>query len=212
MTLTGGAGLAITTGLQLDSGGILVVGTNTSPTSYPISGPGVLTGTNSNNREMIFHVTGSQTTLDVTAPIYSNGGGLTKADGGLLTLGAQEFYTGTTAVNQGTLQLAGGNNTIFSVYTVAPTPGSPTLTFSGQVLSVNNGGTLDLNGTNQAFSVLNTGNNAQLEGGTILNSTLPTHCPRPCISPRTARTPGRAISVPAPACSISCAMAITSLP
>lgn len=170
----GGASLAITTGLQLDSGGILVVGTDGAPNSrvYTISGTGTLTGTNTLNRELIIHTTGTGTTLNITAPIFVNGGGLTKADGGKLAIGTQAFYTGDTAVNSGTLQLASGAaNTIFKPYSTAPSSGNSGVAFSGQNLTVNIGGTLDLNGNNQAIANLRSGGTVPLSGGTIINST-----------------------------------------
>jgi len=169
VTLNNGANLTIQGALQLDSGGLLAVGDNVNPLNYTINGPGTLTDVNATSREIIAHVTGSQTTLTINAPIFSNGGGLTKADGGTLVLGTTETYIGTTAVNQGTLKLAGGNNTLFSVWSTAPTAGNSAAAVSGQATNVNFGGTLDLNGNNQALNVLNTGNGTQLLGGTIIN-------------------------------------------
>ncbi len=177
LTLNNGASSSLTigaAGLQIDSGGILAVGTNAAVATYSISGPGILTGTNNLNRELIFHTTGTGTTLTVSAPIFVNGGGLTKADGGMLVLGAAETYTGDTVVNGGTLQLAGGNNTIFRPLTTGPTPGNQGSGATGQNLTVSFGGTLDLNGTLQSVGSLRSGSATQLAGGTIVNSNVGT--------------------------------------
>ncbi|WP_395736536.1 autotransporter-associated beta strand repeat-containing protein [Prosthecobacter sp.] len=170
-----GSTATINTALQLDSGGILVLGTNGAPntTSYTIQG-GTLTGTNSLNRELVFHTVGTGTTLTVNAPIFVNGGGLTKADGGTLVLGSAETYTGDTVINGGTLQLAGGQNTIFKVYSAPLAAGNPGTTINGQNLTVDFGGTLDLNGTTQTVANLRSGSGTDMAGGTILNSNAST--------------------------------------
>ena len=173
LTLTSGGGATINKGLQLDSGGVLAVGNadNVTATSYTIGGTGMLTGTNTLNREMVFHVTGAANTLTVNAPIYANGGGLTKADGGTLVLGTAEPYIGNTTLNGGVTKLAGGNNTLFMVYSTPTTAGNTAAGVTGQLLYVDNGATLDLAGTTQAVGNLLSGSGTQLAGGTILNST-----------------------------------------
>src|SRR5207248_2637373 len=124
-------------------------------------------------RELVFHVTGTGTTLTVNAPIFVNGGGLTKGDGGTLVLGAPETYTGNTALNGGLTRLGTGvgTNPVFAVYSTAPTPGNSGTGVSGQLFYVNSGATFDLNGNNQAVSNLLSGSGTQLAGGTIINST-----------------------------------------
>ena len=168
----------ITTGLQLDSGAVLALQSATIQTSgVGGSNPYVfLTGTNTLNREMIFHTVGASTVLTVNAPIFASAagtapqGGLTKADAGTLVLGTSELYLGDTTVNGGTLKLAGGQNTIFRPFTTAPTAGNSTAGVSGQNLTIDFGGALDLNGTTQSVANLRSGSGIQLAGGTIINS------------------------------------------
>ncbi len=161
----------IATGLQLDSGAVLALNSATinSGGSYQY-----LTGSNTLNREMIFHTVGAGTTLTVNAPIFSNGSGLTKADAGTLLLGTAEVYTGDTTINGGTLKLGGGQNTIFRPFNTAPTPGNSGAAVSAQNLTVNFGGALDLNGTTQSVANLRSGSGTQLMGGTIINSSATT--------------------------------------
>ncbi len=159
--------------LEIASGGILAAG-NASITGGGILQSEFTAGTQfaptAFGREMIFHVTAGNT-LSV-APVIFGTGGLTKADGGALTLSSQETYVGQTTINGGTLQLAGIPNTIFMPYTLFTNGnGSSTSTPSGQVFQVNLGGTLDLNGANQAVG--NFSSQGQGSGGVITNSSLP---------------------------------------
>ena len=69
--------------------------------------------------------------------------GMNKAGFGTLTLSQPQYYTGQTTINQGTLKLNAGTNTI------AVPVGT-----SGQPLGLNAGGTLDLNGNVQVAGTL----------------------------------------------------------
>src|SRR5205807_1794713 len=115
LTMRGTSTLAVGSGgsLILASGGILAVGANS------ITGSGIIaseftTGSaftpTAYGREVLVHVTAGNT-LSV-APVIFGTAGLTKGDGGTLTLGAQNTYVGTTTINGGTLKLGGGLNTI----------------------------------------------------------------------------------------------------
>ncbi|HLF38970.1 MAG TPA: autotransporter-associated beta strand repeat-containing protein, partial [Burkholderiales bacterium] len=93
--------------------------------------------------------------LDISAAI-SGAGGLTKAGAGTVTLSGANTYTGTTAVNAGTLRLAGGD-------AIADT-GVVTLANTADV-------TLDLNGTSETIGSLAgggaNGGNVTLGAGTL---------------------------------------------
>lgn len=133
--------------LTVESGGVLASTGNTG-----IQG-GILQ--TSSNRDLIVHALGD---LQVGAVIANSTGGLTKTGAGTLTLGASNLYTGATTINQGTLKLAGGDNTIFA----------------GQTLNVNFGGTLDLNGNLQTVGLLRSlgsgGNEVPANGGIVTTS------------------------------------------
>ena len=94
--------------------------------------------------------TNSQSVTLATA-LTSSGGSLTKLGAGTLILSAANTYTAGTTVSAGTLQLSGSG-------TLGSTSGSLTV----------NGGTVDLNGTNQTVGALNG------SGGTILNNSTGT--------------------------------------
>lgn len=129
LNLGSGGGLALQPMqiLNIESGGLLAQAGNTG-----ISGGLVST---TSNRELIVHALGD---LNFGAVITGTSGGLTKTGAGTMTLGASNLYTGATTVNQGTLKLAGGDHPILP----------------GQVLNVNTGGTVDLNGNTQMVGVL----------------------------------------------------------
>lgn len=94
--------------------------------------------------------TNSQSVTLATA-LTSSGGSLTKLGSGALTLSGANTYNGGTTVSAGTLKISGSG-------TFGSTAGSLTV----------NGGTVDLNGTNQGVGNL-TGS-----GGTILNNSTGT--------------------------------------
>jgi autotransporter-associated beta strand protein len=109
----------------------------------------------------VFHTIGDATTLAVNGHVgNANGGGLWKSGTGTLRLNARSFYTGQTTVNEGTLVLNGGDNTI--VLSSSATAGI----YQNLLM---NGGTLDLNGTNQMLGTLFTTNPLAV-GGTVTNT------------------------------------------
>jgi autotransporter-associated beta strand protein len=148
----GSVSIASSFALTLDSGGILAL-TGVGVRSI---GNGLLT--TSSNRELIVHALGD---LDITSAIVGTTGGLTKSGLGTLTLGAANFYTGATTINQGNLQLAAGSvNSIFY----------------NNDLIVNAGGTLDLNGGILYANRLRNDGNAFVagNGGTITSTAAAT--------------------------------------
>ena len=86
--------------------------------------------------------------------IVTGSAGLAKDGAGNLTLGALNWYTGQTTVNQGTLTLAGGNNTLAA----------------NQALVVNKGGTLALGANNQYVGSIVTPGTVENSGGSITGS------------------------------------------
>ncbi|MCB1275555.1 autotransporter-associated beta strand repeat-containing protein [Prosthecobacter sp.] len=117
--------------LSLASGGLLALSGNTGIDGF--SGVSYLTTVG--NAELVIHAVGD---LVLNVPIAGTTGALTKSGAGALTLTAGNTAHGTVYVNDGTLMLGGGNQTILP----------------GRSLQVNNGGTLDLNGTAQHFNLL----------------------------------------------------------
>lgn len=133
--------------LNIESGGLLAFTGNSG-----IQG-GLLS--TSSNRELIVHGLGD---LEIGSVITGTTGGLTKTGAGTLSLTASNLYTGATTVNQGTLKLAGGHQTLLA----------------GQPLNVNTGGTLDLNGTTQMVGALrslgSTAGETPMTGGIITST------------------------------------------
>jgi autotransporter-associated beta strand protein len=148
LNVGGLAGLNPTT-LTITSGGILVNGTGTNATlSVPVV---ALAGA-----EGIVHV-GSGMTLDVSSGI-SGTGGLTKSLNGVLNFNQQQYYSGTTTVNAGTLNL---------------NPGTTNTLLFNNGLTVNTGATVDLKNGVQFIGSLSSaggGGNTDLSGGTVTNS------------------------------------------
>jgi autotransporter-associated beta strand protein len=139
--------------LTVTTGGVLA-------TEFTSLNVGALTTNSSNQFE--FHVTGFAT-LDVTGFLWNTStGGLTKADSGTLNLDNSEYYLGTTTVNGGMLLL---NSGVANTIVVTPTATGETL----QTLVVN-GGTLDLNGQNQAVALAANNDTIGGTGGTITNN------------------------------------------
>jgi len=143
----GGVEIQQLTILTIESGGVLAFAGNTGIT-------GGLLQTKS-NAELVVHALGD---IEIGAVIANSSGGLTKTGAGTLTLTAANLFTGATTINQGTLKLAGGDNTLLA----------------GQAMNVNYGGTLDLNGTVQMVGVLSSlgssGGEVPQDGGVITSS------------------------------------------
>ncbi|OYW77350.1 MAG: hypothetical protein B7Z37_04705 [Verrucomicrobia bacterium 12-59-8] len=143
---------AILDALTINTGGILATANSTLNV-----GSIATTG----NAQFEIHVTGTST-LNVNGFLLGTTGGLTKNDGGTLSLNNAEYYTGTTTVNAGTLFL---NSGLANTIVVTPTATIPTV----QALVVN-GGTLDLNGQNQAVGTLSNNDTVGGTGGTVTSS------------------------------------------
>ncbi len=168
LTLKAGSGLAIGAGnsIALDSGGLL------GTVSASITGAGTLTTTA--NKEIIIHTAGVGTILTIGTPIATTGG-LTKAGDGRLTLTAQNTFTGQLRLNGGSTFLAGGANTIFYPLSTAPAVASTaTVLTSTNILFVDAGATLDLNGNDQRVGGLATNVVAASAAGSLLPSTAGT--------------------------------------
>ena len=142
--------------LTLDSGGLITLAGNTGIDGF--SGVSYLTTTS--NREVIMHTVGG---LVLNVPIAATTGALTKSGAGQLTLTAGNAAHGGVFVNDGTLKLGGGDQTILP----------------GRILQLNHGGTLDLNGTVQQFNYLESRQTAALAqsdlnaadaGGIVINT------------------------------------------
>jgi autotransporter-associated beta strand protein len=166
---TGGA-LAISSSstVVLQSGGLLALnGTST------ISGPGVLT---TSGVTMYIHAPnpdgGGATQLNINVPIANLTAGVVKSDNGTAVFGVPQMYIGGTYINYGTLQLAGGSQTIFQPFQTPPGPGATASSNAATTTQVNYGGTLDLNGNSQTLQNLTASVATQLTGGTITNSSL----------------------------------------
>lgn len=147
--------LGATTGASGASGGLLAQDGNTG-----LSG-GILML----NALALYAYTPTATPANTTTigSVIAGSAGINKAGNGTLALTSFEPYTGTTTVNQGTLRLAAGTNTIVVG-----------LNTTGASAVVNPGGTLDLHGNVQVVGALSsTGaaiNGGQL-GGTVTSST-----------------------------------------
>ena len=140
--------------LTLDSGGMIVLADHTGISGF--SGVSYLTTTG--NKELDIHTVGN---LVLTIPIAGTTGALTKSGPGMLTLAAGNTNHSTVMVNDGTLKLGGGDQTILP----------------GRNMYVNEGGVLDLNGTVQQVNILESRQSAVLArndthfgGGTVINS------------------------------------------
>jgi fibronectin-binding autotransporter adhesin len=154
-----GAGQSLALGgttLTVNSNGLLFTGSN----AYTVTGSaatGLTSGNlNTNGQDLIVHQynTGGVT---VSAVIGDNGGtavGLTKSGPGSLTLTAANTYTGATYVNEGTLTLAAGHNTLAG----------------NKALVVNGGGRLSLGANNQYVGALSSTGTVEGAGGVINGS------------------------------------------
>jgi autotransporter-associated beta strand protein len=146
-TLFNAAGVLNT--LTLTSGAILAETGNLGLTGGAVTAGGAL---------LQYHTPG-----DLTSSAYTLGsGGIVKDGVGTLTLNGRSLNTGATFVNEGTLVLGGGANTLI----VTPTAGAVTVADL-----VVNGGTVKLNGNNQAVRQITntTANLLPNTAGTIVN-------------------------------------------
>ncbi|NBV86694.1 MAG: hypothetical protein EBS01_10655, partial [Verrucomicrobia bacterium] len=150
------AGTPDTTKLTLTAGGILSL-SGVSSLNVPI-----LTAAGT-----LDIITVGSSTLNLTGAIISTGG-FVKAGDGRLVLNSPQYYTGGigTVINGGTLQLNGGANTLL----VVPTATTPTVLD----LYVNNYGTLNLNGNNQAVGQLISSNQLPGLGGNVFSTSSAT--------------------------------------
>ncbi|MEI6606894.1 MAG: autotransporter-associated beta strand repeat-containing protein, partial [Verrucomicrobiota bacterium] len=140
----------IAEGVIINSGQTLTLGAG----SLINNGGGNISGgylSTSGNAELIANYATSGT---ITSIISGSSGGLTKLGAGNLTLGSRDWYTGQTTVDQGTLTLAGGNNTLAA----------------NQPLVVNKSATLDLGANNQYVGSIVTPGTVENSGGSIIGS------------------------------------------
>ena len=127
--------------------GLLKTGNNASIIS---GGTGIATGA-----ELVIRTNEASDSLTISTPILGVNA-LTKTGLGTLTLSAVEAYAGITTVNQGTLTLAGGNNTIAV----------------NKAIVVQNGATINFGSGNQYVGALSSTGTFEGNGGTITGSGL----------------------------------------
>lgn len=165
--------------VTLDSGGILA---SVSATIGSVGGGSINAANGSTSRELLIYTAGTSTTLTINAAvggvIVPSTGGLTKSGEGTVVLGAaQNSYTGQTRINLGTLKLAPASattNALFYLASTAPTVSALTSTLNASVLTVNAGGTFDLNGNTQTTGALSSIGILPGTGGIITNSSTTT--------------------------------------
>ncbi len=165
LNLANGGGLIVAPMqiLTLSSGGFLAQTGNTGVTGVNSNLAGGAAGFLSAGGTALFAYTTAPTTL---SSVVLGTAGLDKAGSGQLTISNFEPYTGTTTVNQGTLQLAAGTGVTNPIIVGVNT--------TGNALVVNNGGTVDLDGNVQLVSTLNSTSatvNTGIGGGIITSST-----------------------------------------
>ena len=130
-----------------------------------------------NNAALVFANPSSQT----YAGAISGTGSVTKNGSGALTLTGTHTFTGTTAINQGTVILSAGSLggtdvTVGSGSTPTASAGNAELTISGnRTLGTSSAGSLTINGGNTGGTPLGQGTLSLLDGGintlTLANST-----------------------------------------
>lgn len=158
--------LVLSTGVTLtlgaaNLGGLLYAGGTAN--AYTISG-GTAIGAGAGN-ELILDVK-QGATLTISTPILTaSNGSLTKSGAGTLQLSGTNTYTGGTVIDGGTLKL--NNSTTSST----PNLGAPT----GTLVTVNPGGTLDLNGVDihlqtTAVTINGFGNGLASGTGAVIDS------------------------------------------
>ena len=183
-TMTTGGTLTIDLNrvVNVDSGGVLA--TASGSISGGVNGSGALNAYNSStNREFIFQTVGGTTTLTINVPLggalQPTTGAFTKGGEGTLVLnGAYNSFTGTTVLNLGTLQFganAPSQNPLFFKFATAPALTTTSTTSAPDMLNVNPGATLDLNGKSLATGGLFvTGATSTLPntGGIVTNTSM----------------------------------------
>ena len=169
-------GSAINSLTLASSGSLNAPGTPSILTIGTATGAGILATSNSSinggqiqgqtaGSPFYIHTAGSGTTLTFGGYLDNQTAGITKALDGTLNFTVAQEYAGTTVVNAGMLKLSSGAaNTLW----VLPTITVPTIKTDLTV----NGGTVDLNGQNQAVGNLLSNGAAPLpgQGGIITNS------------------------------------------
>ena len=119
--------------LTVTTGGILFDNSTGSATISSTNPAFTLGATNAN----MFITVGGTTptnTLNISAPITSGTGGLTKGGTGTLVISGANNYTGNTTIDEGTIQLSGSSASLGAITTAA------------NVTTIRQGATLDLNG------------------------------------------------------------------
>jgi len=155
--LTAAPGTPSTDSVFLNAAGLLALSGNTGLSVPQLQSGGIT---------MDLQVLGSSTTLNFNSSITNTTQGIVKAGAGTLIFNSPQYFTGANGtngfvINQGTVQLNGGANTI-----LAYTNGTGTTL---QTLIMNQG-TLDLNGNNQEFERLLSANPLPGGGGIITNT------------------------------------------
>lgn len=151
-------------------GGVLATGTG-GLTLGASGDAGTITagGADDTAGELIIHNT---TAVGINATVADNGTGavaLVKTGAGITTLNAATSHTGGTFVNQGTLTLAGGNNTLLADRQIVVAGG----TGSGGVATLNLGGTTqDSSGVLIISGGAFNGSSVMVGGGVISNGVL----------------------------------------
>ena len=125
-------------------------------------------------------------TVTISANLLANGSaGLTKTGAGLLSLTGSNSFTGTTAVNGGTLSLgsadalAGGGNISFGGGTLQITAASNVNDYTGRILGSAGAVSIDTNGQNVTFAnpldATNVGGLSKSGSGTLILSVANSH-------------------------------------
>ena len=148
LTLASGQTLTVGVGAAAAGAGILLTGGSST-----ISGGTAIAASAAGN-DFSIRVEGANT-LTISTPLTTSTAGLTKSGAGTLVLGGANTFSGTVAVNEGTLQMASGG----------------LLGATGVGLAVRQGATFDLNGVNVGTSASGTNAVNLLTGaGTITNT------------------------------------------
>ncbi|CAN5540044.1 hypothetical protein BH09VER1_BH09VER1_24010 [soil metagenome] len=123
------------------------------------SGRGISIGDTAGTSISIQSATGTTTYNGVISDVLGKTGSWAKQGAGTFVLGGASTYTGTTAINNGIVKLAGGNDRL-------PTG---TVVTIGQANSTNVG-TLDLNGQNQTIASLVSTTGSAISGSNTVTS------------------------------------------